>query len=120
MHEMSLCQGILDAVVPVAQREGASAITSITLDIGEMTMVVPESMEFAFEVLSEDLPLLEGCELVMNFIKPRSVCLKCGAQFEHDRFHLRCPSCGDAATTLVAGRELDVASMEIETPDEEE
>lgn len=120
MHEMSLCQGIFDAVVPVAQQNGATKITAISLDIGEMTMVVPEAMEFAFEVLSEGLPMLEGCKLTMNFVKPRSLCLDCGAEFEHDRFHLHCPECGSAATALQAGRELEVASMEIETPDEEE
>ena len=117
MHEMSLCQGIFDAVLPVARENGASAITSITLDIGEMTMVVAEALQFAFDVLGEDEPLLSGATLHMNFITPRSVCLECGCEFEHDRFHIRCTRCGSAATSLVAGRELDVASMEIETPD---
>lgn len=119
MHEMSLCQGIFDSVVPVARQNEASKITGITLDIGEMTMVVAEAMDFAFEVLTEGDPLLDGAELTMNFIKPRSQCLDCGAEFEHDRFHLHCPECGSATTALVAGRELKVASMEIETPDEE-
>ena len=56
MHEMSLCQGIFDSVVPVAKANGATKITEITLTIGDMTMVVPEAMEFAFEALSEDDP----------------------------------------------------------------
>ena len=60
MHEMSLCQGIFDSVVPVAKANGATKITEITLTIGDMTMVVPEAMEFAFEALSEGDPLLEG------------------------------------------------------------
>ena len=117
---MSLCQGILDAVVPVARANGATRITAITLDIGEMTMVVPESMDFAFEVLTEGEPLLEGVELSMNFITPHSRCLDCGAEFDHSRYNMRCPSCDSPMTTLLAGRELSVASMEIETPDDEE
>lgn len=40
-----------------------------------MTMVVPEAMEFAFEALSEDDPLLDGCVLEMDFVSPRSKCL---------------------------------------------
>lgn len=117
MHELSLVQGVFDSVVPVAQQNGATKITNITLTIGEMTMVVPEAMEFAFEALSEDIPLLEGCELVMDFVTPKSRCLDCGSEFEHDRFHNHCPSCGSEMTALIAGRELDVKSMEIETPD---
>ena len=120
MHEMSLVQGIFDSVVPVARANGATKITGITLDIGEMTMVVPEAMEFAFSALSEDDPLLENAELTMNFIAPNSRCLDCGDEFEHDRFHLHCPACGSGTTLLIAGRELEVASMEIETPDDED
>lgn len=120
MHELSLVQGIFDSVVPVARDNGATKITRIKLRIGEMTMVVPEAMEFAFEALSEDDPLLDGCELEMEFVKPKSSCLDCGATFEHDRFHNHCPECGSATTMLKEGRELDIASMEIETPDDED
>lgn len=120
MHELSLVQGIFDSVVPVARENGAVKITCIRLTIGEMTMVVPEAMEFAFEALSEDDPLLGGCTLEMDFVKPRSRCLDCGEEFEHDRFHNHCTACGSATTVLVAGRELDIASMEIETPDDGE
>lgn len=120
MHELSLVQGIFDSVVPIARQNGATKITGIKLTIGEMTMVVPEAMEFAFEALSEDDPLLDGCVLEMDFVAPKSRCLDCGNEFEHDRFHNHCPACDSSATMLIAGRELEVASMEIETPDDED
>lgn len=119
MHELSLIQGIFDSVIPVARQNGATRITSIRLSIGEMTMVVPEAMEFAFEALSEDEPLLAGATLELEFVQARSRCLDCETDFEHDRFHRSCPACGSKRTLLVAGRELDIASMEIETPDDE-
>lgn len=118
MHELSLIQGIFDSVVPVARQNGATKITSVKIVVGEMTMVVPEAMEFAFGVLSEDDPLLDGARLEMEFVTPRSACLECENEFEHDRFHNRCPKCGSASTLLVAGRELEIASMEIDTPDD--
>ena len=120
MHELSLMQGVFDSIVPVAKQNGASRITAIKLRIGEMTMVVPEAMEFAFEALSDDDPLLEGAQLELEFVKPRSRCFDCGAEFEHDRFHMHCPECASASTMLTAGRELEVASIEIETPDDAE
>ena len=118
MHELSLMQGIFDSVIPVAKQNNATCISAIRLRIGEMAMVVPEAMQFAFEALSEDDPMLDGATLEMDFVKPRSKCLDCGAEFEHDRFHMHCPECESGATVLTAGRELEVASMEIETPDE--
>ena len=118
MHELSLMQGILDSIIPVARRNDATKITSVALRIGEMTMGVPEAMEFAFEALCEDDGQLEGATLEMRFIAPRSRCLDCGCEFEHDRFHNRCPDCDSPATLLLSGRELEVASMEIESPDD--
>lgn len=111
-------QGIFDSVIPVARQNNATKITGIALRIGDMTMVVPEAMQFAFEALSEDDPLLDGATLEMEFVTPRSRCLDCGTEFEHDRFHNHCPNCDSAATMLIAGRELEVASMEIDTPDD--
>lgn len=111
-------QGVLDSVVPVARENGALRVTGITLRIGEMTQVVEEAMTFAFEALTEDEPLFEGCELTLDFVKARSSCFDCGEEFEHDRFHLKCPACGGRHTVIVAGKELHIASMEIETADE--
>lgn len=118
MHEFSLMQGILDSVTPVAQANGAERVTGITLEIGVMTQVVDECMQFAFEALTEDDPLFAGAELSMDFVKPKSRCLDCGTKFAHDRFHLRCPECESPATMLLQGKEMRIASIEVETPDD--
>ena len=81
--------------------------------------VVPEALEFAWEALRLDDPLTEDCELSFEEVGPRSACLACGAEFDHDRFHVRCPVCGSDGTRLLRGRELDIVSMEVETPDDD-
>lgn len=120
MHELSLIQGVLDSVTPVAKSNGATKVTCITLNIGEMTQVVDEAMTFAWETLTEDDPFYAGAELKVNYINASSLCFGCGAKFEHDRFHLRCPHCGSGQTVIESGKEMDIASIEIETPDDED
>lgn len=120
MHEFSLIQGIVDSVVPVARKNNATKITGITLDIGRLTEVEEECMSFAFEAVCDGDELLDGAELVMNFIEPRSRCLDCGHEFEHDRFHKKCPKCGSDITMIIQGKELNIASMEVDIPDDEE
>ncbi len=120
MHEFSLIQGIIDSVVPVAREHNASKVTGIALDIGRLTEVDEECMRFAFEAVTDGDALFSGAQLSMRFIEPRSKCLDCGAEFEHDRFHRRCTSCGSDVTSIVAGRELNIASMEIESDDNDE
>ena len=65
-------------------------------------------------ILREDDPLCTEATMEVAYVHPSSVCLDCGEEFEHDRFHMRCPACGSADTVLVAGREMDIVSMEIE------
>lgn len=117
MHEIGMVSGILTTVVQTAREAGASRVVCVSLRIGDMCEVVPESLDFAWEVLREDDPLTAHAELKVEGVRPQSRCLACGEVFEHDRFHVRCPSCGSANTHLVHGRELDIVSMEIETDD---
>lgn len=121
MHEYSIVQGVLDAVVPAARQAGARRVTKVRLRVGDMTEVVQESLDFMWDLCCEERgPLTEGAVLEVETVMPRSACLVCGQEFEHDRFHLHCPSCGSASTMLLSGRELEIASMDVDIPDEED
>ena len=116
MHEMSIVAGVLDAVVPSAEQAGAERVLGIMLRIGDMTEVVDEALEFAFEALTEGT-ICEGAELVVNKVHPRSLCFECGNEFDHDRFHRACPKCGSFETRVVAGKELEIESIEVDLPE---
>jgi hydrogenase nickel incorporation protein HypA/HybF len=115
MHELSLMEGLLESVETAARDAGALRVMSIHLKIGVMTEVVDESLEFAFEVLSQDT-LSEGADLTVERIEPVSRCLDCGMEFMHDRYHLACPDCGSFATQLIAGREMLIDNIEVDLP----
>lgn len=119
MHEMSLMQGVIDTVEQAATQAGALRVTQVSLSVGEMTEAVGELLEFAFDALVEDT-VIEGAELKISFIKPRSRCRDCGLEFEHDRYTLSCPACESIHTELVAGRELFIDSIEVDIPDDEQ
>ncbi|MBE6469723.1 MAG: hydrogenase maturation nickel metallochaperone HypA [Coriobacteriaceae bacterium] len=116
MHELGIVDGVLKTAIETARGAGATKIISVTLKIGAMREVVREAMDFAWEALREDDPLTEKTELIVCEVAPRSACVACGNEFDHDRYHLRCPACGSGQTLVLAGRELDIVSMEIETP----
>lgn len=120
MHEYSIVQGVLDAVIPAAEQAGATRVLGVRLRVGDMTEVVRESLDFMWDLCCEERgAVMEGAWLEVEMVMPRSSCLKCGAEFEHDRFHLHCPSCGSASTMLLSGRELEIASMDVDVPDDE-
>lgn len=119
MHEYSIVEGVLDSVISAAEKAGADRIVCVRLRVGDMTEVVQESLDFMWGICCEQRgPMVEGCRLEVEYVYPRSACLKCGHEFEHDRFHLKCPECGSASTMLLSGRELEIASMDVDIPDD--
>lgn len=118
MHEVGIMTGVLDAVEQTAKQAGASRVLKITLAIGEMTEVIDDSLMFAHEILTEGT-MCEGSELIINKIMPKSLCLDCGSEFAHDRFHLQCPECGSFATSLLEGRDLRIENIEVDLPEDE-
>ena len=63
MHEVGIVNGILDTVIRAARGAGASRAVLVTLRIGDMTEVVREALDFAWETFRDEDPLTRGCEL---------------------------------------------------------
>lgn len=118
MHELGLMTSVMDAVRDAATQAGATKVISIDLSVGEMTEAIGECLVFAYDALAEQDELFNGSQLNLNMVAPRSRCLECGNEFDHDRFHMSCPACGSFACELIAGRDLTIDAVEIETPDE--
>jgi hydrogenase nickel incorporation protein HypA/HybF len=115
MHEFSLMQSVLEQVDSTARKAGAEQVTEIRLVIGEMREVVPSALEFAFEALAPGT-LSENALLTTTTVRPRSRCVQCGHEYEHDRFTWSCPVCDSLATELLAGKELYIDTIEVDLP----
>ncbi|MDI6901151.1 MAG: hydrogenase maturation nickel metallochaperone HypA [Anaerosomatales bacterium] len=110
---MGICQGILTAATDAAEREGAARINSIDVTIGELTQVVEDALQFAFEVLRQDT-IAADATLTVTFLEPRSRCTECDIEFAHGRFDVHCPECGSYVCDLVQGKELAIESIDID------
>lgn len=111
--------GVMESVDIAARDAGADKVLKVSLSVGVMTEAIEDALRFAFEALSENT-LCDGAELDINMVQPRSECLECGTEYEHDRLHMLCPECGSFATKLLAGKELRIDSIEVDIPDDED
>jgi len=76
MHEMSITQAMLDLALEYAKGQ---RISDIYLQVGRMSFIVPESVEFYFEYLSQDT-VAEGARLHFEAVPLEMTCLDCGRQ----------------------------------------
>ena len=77
MHELAITEGILEAAVPEAVRQGAEKVLEIRLKIGELSGVVPECVYEYFEMISKGT-IAEGARIVVEYIPISISCGDCG------------------------------------------
>jgi len=96
-----------------AQKAGATRVHEVRLRIGALSGVVPEALQFAFEALAPGTAA-EGGQLVIENVPARFWCGTCAREFQSDDMFAECPDCHQPSVELRAGREMEVASLEIE------
>jgi hydrogenase nickel incorporation protein HypA/HybF len=113
MHEMSVTESMLGVVLRHAEKNRAAKVTRINMVLGELSTVVPHSVQFYFDIIGKDT-IAEGAELEFRRTKLISRCEGCGKEFEVVEYDFTCPACGGTKTDIISGREFQVESIEIE------
>ena len=108
MHELSIAENVVDSVL---ERTGGRHVTTVRLQVGRLCGVVPDALTFCFDLATAGTPL-EGAELQIEAPTGRAHCRDCDEDFDVDDLILLC-RCGSADVEVVAGRELQVMSVEV-------
>lgn len=115
MHELDLARNIVDLAVEAAERMEAVKVNVVNLRVGRLAGVDPGALHFAFDVATADT-LLAGARLDVIDVPLVVWCAHCLAEVVLPQVnHFCCPTCGTAAGEIRQGRELEIASLEIET-----
>lgn len=113
MHELSIMQSALDLALDQAKAAGAARLHVIQLRVGALSGAVPEALQFAFEALAPGT-LAEGARLEILNVPARFWCENCQREFDSENLLAECPQCGTLSRQLKSGRELELASLEID------
>ena len=109
MHELSVSSAVLDTVLKHA---AGRRVTVVSLRIGHLRQVVPDSLAFYFELVSRE-SLCEGARLEQGYVPAVLRCEGCEREWDPEDAWFRCSGCGGAGE-VIAGNELEVESIEVE------
>jgi len=102
----------------VAEALPGRRVTVVTLRIGVASGVVPQALGFAWDVAVTGTPLA-GSRLDVVRTPMIVTCRDCAATTEvPDPVHVRCGACDGRAVDVTGGRELEVATVEVDDVDE--
>ena len=110
MHELSIVMGIIKIAEDYAKAADAQFIDEIELDIGTLSGIDMQSMEFAWTQAIKGT-MLNGTIKKVNTILAKAKCLDCEAEFEIKNYFDACPACGEHLIAIMQGKELKVKSL---------
>lgn len=113
MHELAVCQALLEQVFGTARERAARRVTRIVLRIGPLSGVEPELLRRAYSVAIAGTTAAEA-ELVLEEAPARVRCMECHGEGEASNCDLSCRRCGCWRTQLLSGDELLLKSVELE------
>ena len=122
MHELSISQAIAKTVLEKASEQKAENILSIEIEIGELTFLNPEQVEFWLEEIFKKTPA-EDAKIQIRKIHSQMKCQDCQWQGKMNSrddplyhtyfFNPRCPQCGSSSLDIKKGRECLVRKIRI-------
>ncbi len=112
MHEVGLMESTLAMALTRAAEEGAHRIHRLTMRVGPLSGVVPEALEFAFDVLTRGT-IAEGATLEVEQVPIICYCSQCRGDFQPKDLFCECPRCRHVSGEVRGGRELELASLEV-------
>ncbi len=113
MHEMSLCEGIMQIIETEADKQGFSRVKNIWLEIGNLSGVETEAMLFCFDAVTRD-SLAEGAKLHIIDIPGIAWCMQCSKNVSVKQRFDECPDCGSYQLQVTGGDDMKIKELEVE------
>ena len=113
MHEMSLCEGILQILEEQARSQDFRQVKTVCLEIGALAGVEAEAMRFSFEVVSRGT-LADGARLEIRELPGEAWCMQCAAPVAVARRYDSCPRCGGHQLQVTGGEEMRIKELEVD------
>ncbi|MGI5978656.1 MAG: hydrogenase maturation nickel metallochaperone HypA [Oscillospiraceae bacterium] len=112
MHELGIVFHVIKSVEEIGAENGLTKVSSVTLEIGEVSGIVPEYLTDCWKWAVKKSALLDGSELRIEQIDAVTFCEGCGKTYPTVQYAKICPYCGSDQTWLQTGNEVNLKEIE--------
>ena len=111
MHELGVVFRIIDDLTELGKENELEKIHSVTLQLGEVSGVVPSLLTDAWKWASDRTELMKGSELIIETLPAVTFCEDCKSEYETVTYGKICPNCGSEHTYLLKGNEFMIKEI---------
>ncbi|MGR8930903.1 MAG: hydrogenase maturation nickel metallochaperone HypA [Gammaproteobacteria bacterium] len=113
MHEMSLCESILQTLEQQAPIKNYNKVRTVWLEIGALSGVEIEALRFSFDIVVKG-SLADEAELEIIEIPGQAWCMPCGQNVAVQALYDQCPHCGSYQLQVTGGDQMRIKELEVE------
>lgn len=113
MHELSICQALIDQLENLAKEHRAERIIHVCVQVGPLSGAEIPLLERAYPFAASG-SVAESAELQFEATPLIVSCESCQSETQASSNQLVCGQCGDYRTRLVSGDEMTLKRVEFE------
>ena len=111
MHEMGYCVRLVNMALETAKANDISKVKSVSVEIGQMTGVLPHLLKECYLKATKDT-VLEGSELNMTEVPVTALCEECNKEYNPDASNnYSCPICHGLKSRIIGGRDVSLINI---------
>ena len=111
MHELGLCDALLKKLRSVAKENELDGVNSMSLEIGNLSGVIPRFMEDCWQAVIDGTEFAET-KLFVTSMPGTARCDDCGYEFEVNLDHMLCPQCSGKHLIPISGNDIIITQIE--------
>jgi hydrogenase nickel incorporation protein HypA/HybF len=112
MHELGTIYYVIDTVEKLAQENKLEKVASITLEVGEVSGIIPEYLTDFWLYARKKTALFQDTELIIEKLDAVTYCQDCAKTYPTIPQGKICPFCGSGNTFLITGNEYNIKEIE--------
>ena len=112
MHELGVVFHIINGVEKVAEENDLTEIASVTVELGQVSTVIPRYLTDCWRWAADKNDLLRGAELLIEEVPAITYCETCGKTYGTVEYGKTCPHCGSGQTYLLQGNQVMIKEIE--------
>lgn len=112
MHELGIVFHIIDEIEKVGQENALKSVSSVTVEIGEVSGVLHDYLDDCWQWACAKSELMKGAKLVIEVIPAVTFCEDCKGNYATVEYGKICPYCKSKNTYLLNGNEIFIKEIE--------
>ena len=112
MHELGTVFYVIEPVEQVCKDNDLTVVGSVTLEIGEVSGIIPEYIVDCWEWAKKKNNFVKDAEIRIETLEAVTYCEDCQKTYPTMKYKKICPYCGSEHTYLLTGNEYNIKEIE--------